>query len=84
MRFFDIVLAGALAASAYAQSKIAITSAPKNVQAGSSVTIKWSGGDSSAPVTITLREGPSNNLNTITTLTSTCSHYSGIASRAHD
>jgi len=58
----------AFAVAVLAQN-IAFTSVPTSVTVGQTYDITWSGGDSS-PVTIILRSGSSNNLQTISTITS--------------
>jgi hypothetical protein len=61
------VLSATLFSHALAQAKIAFTSVPAVAIAGQTYNITWGGGDGS-PVTITLREGNSNDLKTIATL----------------
>ncbi|KAI9681138.1 MAG: hypothetical protein M1817_002420 [Caeruleum heppii] len=71
MHFFKTVLVAASALSlASAQAILAFTSTPTSVTAGEPVTITYAGGDASAPVSIILRQGSSNDLRTVGTLTS--------------
>jgi len=67
----SIVSVALFAVYAVAQSSIAFTSFPTNVQAGQTYNLTWEGGDSTQPVTILLRQGDPNNLQTVTSLTST-------------
>jgi len=62
-----LLMGASLVAYALAQTKIAFTSVPAVAVAGDSYNITWGGGDGSA-VTITLRQGDPNDLNTIATL----------------
>ena len=62
-----LLLSASLFSYAVAQTKIAFTSVPAVAIAGQSYNLTWGGGDGS-PVTITLREGDSNELKTIATL----------------
>ncbi|ETI25885.1 hypothetical protein G647_02662 [Cladophialophora carrionii CBS 160.54] len=62
-----LLLGASLFTYAVAQTKIAFTSVPAVANAGESYNITWGGGDGS-PVTITLREGNSNDLKTVATL----------------
>ncbi|KAK8213409.1 hypothetical protein M8818_002708 [Zalaria obscura] len=63
--------ASVLASYALAQStRLAFTSTPASVTAGQAVTIKYSAADTTAPVTIILRKGDPNDLQTIAVLTS--------------
>lgn len=74
MRFFSAAFVGvsALVSLAAAQSNtLFFTSVPDLVTVGQTYTIKYTAPDSSSPVTITLRKGPSTDLSTIATLTST-------------
>ncbi|KAI9760476.1 MAG: hypothetical protein M1835_000156 [Candelina submexicana] len=76
MQYFKALLVGAFAAVAVAQQQtgtiqINAQTVPKVVTAGVPVPIGYSGGDPSAPVTITLRKGPSDNLATLNDLTTT-------------
>jgi Ser-Thr-rich glycosyl-phosphatidyl-inositol-anchored membrane family len=51
-------------------ANIAFTHAPgSSVQAGQPFTIMWDGADDSAPVTITLKQGDPNNLQTVALIT---------------
>ncbi|KAI9837600.1 MAG: hypothetical protein M1838_004789 [Thelocarpon superellum] len=65
-----LVGASALISAVAAQSDLAFTSTFTSVTAGKPVSVTYSGGDKTAPVTISLREGPSNNLGAPTVLTS--------------
>ncbi|KIV89813.1 hypothetical protein PV10_07185 [Exophiala mesophila] len=58
------VVGAALVASAFAQGRLAFTSTPGTAVQGSTYNISWSGGDGSA-VTLTLRKGDPNDLETI-------------------
>lgn len=58
------VVGAALVASVVAQGRLAFTSTPGTAVQGSSYNISWSGGDGSA-VTLTLRKGDPNDLETI-------------------
>jgi len=71
MLFKSVVGAALFAVAAVAQTVIQFTSFPSSVQVGSTYQITWQGGDSSAPATIILRKGPSGNLGTVETLTTT-------------
>jgi len=74
MRFFQSALlaVSALASVALAQSStLSFTKVPTSVTVGQSYTIEWKTSDTTSPITITLRKGPSGNLKTISTLTST-------------
>ncbi|EXJ57079.1 hypothetical protein A1O7_07423 [Cladophialophora yegresii CBS 114405] len=62
-----LLLGASLFTYAVAQTRIAFTSVPAVANAGESYNITWGGGDGS-PVTITLREGNSNDLKTVATL----------------
>lgn len=67
MRFFEVVLSGAALISA--ALAVEFNSWPSTVKAGQTVTLTYSPKD--AATTIILRKGPSTNLNTLQTLTST-------------
>jgi len=68
MRFFETILSGAaLVAAAMA---LTIDTYPSSVVAGQTYTITYSPKDNT-PTTFLLRQGPSGNLNTIDTLTTT-------------
>ncbi|KMU76026.1 LOW QUALITY PROTEIN: extracellular matrix protein [Coccidioides immitis RMSCC 3703] len=70
MHFFRTLLAAAaLIASTVAQSELAFTSFPSDVQVGKPVAVTWAGGDATKPVTIKLRKGPSDDLKDIAVLT---------------
>lgn len=72
MRFFHTVVgAFALISSVVAQTapSLGFTSAPSSVRAGQTYTIEYAA-PAGQPVTITLRKGASNNLDTIGALTS--------------
>ncbi|KAI4177947.1 MAG: hypothetical protein LQ343_000031 [Gyalolechia ehrenbergii] len=71
MHFIKSLLIGAAAIVAViAQSSpIAFTSTPASVQAGRSVVLRWGGGDDNQPVTITLKRGDANNLQTVSLIT---------------
>ena len=65
MRFFTAVASAAFAALAAAQSNgLGFTSTPTSAQAGSQVTIRYNAPNDN-PVTITLRKGDPDNLQTI-------------------
>ncbi|MDI1491366.1 MAG: hypothetical protein OHK93_002575 [Ramalina farinacea] len=67
----SFVLFASLISSAIAQTsnRISFTQTPpSSVKAGSSVTLKWSGGNDQ-PVTITLKQGDPNNLQTVSLIT---------------
>ena len=71
MRFFTALFGVVtFAIVALAQSTIQITSIPSSVTVGQPVTITWSGGDPTQPVTLILRSGNPGDLTTITTITS--------------
>jgi len=66
----SVVSMALVAAYAVAQSStLQFTSFPANVQAGTQVTLTWTGGDSTQPVTILLKQGDPTNLDTVGTLT---------------
>ncbi|KAL5423170.1 hypothetical protein PMIN04_004139 [Paraphaeosphaeria minitans] len=67
MRFFEIVLSGAALLSA--ALAVELNSWPESVKAGQTVTLTYSPKD--AATTIILRKGPSTNLDTLQTLTTT-------------
>ncbi|KAL8943540.1 MAG: hypothetical protein Q9216_000998 [Gyalolechia sp. 2 TL-2023] len=71
MHFTKSLLVGAAAVVAViAQSSpIAFTSTPASVEAGRSVVLRWGGGDDSQPVTITLKRGDTDNLQTVSLIT---------------
>ncbi|OCK96973.1 uncharacterized protein K441DRAFT_26440 [Cenococcum geophilum 1.58] len=74
MRFFQSALlaVSALASAALAQSDtLSFTNVPTSVTVGNSYPIEWKTSDTTSPITILLRKGPSGNLLTISTLTST-------------
>merc|ERR1711881_638803 len=58
-------------AAAQAAGQLAFTTLPGSIQAGQSYTLEWAGGDATAPVTIILRQGDPNNLDTVSTITTT-------------
>ncbi|KAJ4296193.1 hypothetical protein N0V90_006237 [Kalmusia sp. IMI 367209] len=66
MRFFEVVLSGAALISA--ALAVEFNSWPESVKAGQTVTLTYSPKD--AATTIILRKGPSTNLDTLETLTS--------------
>ncbi|KAL8720676.1 MAG: hypothetical protein Q9225_002505 [Loekoesia sp. 1 TL-2023] len=66
---FLLVAATAVVAVVAQSRQIAFTSTPASVTAGSSVTLRWGGGDDSQPVTITLKRGDTNNLQTVSLIT---------------
>lgn len=71
MRFFTALFGIAtFAVAVLAQGGIQFTSVPPSVNVGQSYTITWSGGDSTQPVTIVLREGNPGDLTTVATITS--------------
>ncbi|KAF7508930.1 hypothetical protein GJ744_008486 [Endocarpon pusillum] len=71
MRFIATLATGAAClATAVAQVPIAFTSVPVPAIVGQPANITWAGGDGVTPVTITLRKGDPQNLQTISTLTS--------------
>lgn len=59
-----LLASASLLAVALAQTKIAFTSVPAEVEAGDTYNITWGGGNDS-PVTLTLRKGDPNDLETI-------------------
>lgn len=63
-----------LAALALAQNKVAFTSLPATLDVGDSFNITWAGGDGT-PVTLTLRQGNPNDLNTVSTIASNVDGY---------
>ncbi|TID16499.1 extracellular matrix protein [Venturia nashicola] len=69
----SVVSVAVFAAAAIAQStNLAFTSfPPTTVAAGSPITLNWIGGDSTAPVTITLKKGLSTDLKDVGVITST-------------
>jgi len=68
--FSKVLLAGAFAALAAAQSTVlTFTRVPNPVTDGQAQAITYSTNDTITPVTIILRQGPSGNLQTISTLT---------------
>lgn len=67
MRFFELVLSGAALISA--TLAVEFNSWPESVKSGETITLTYSPKD--AATTIILRKGPSGNLNTLDTLTST-------------
>lgn len=68
MRFFQTILSGAALIAAAAA--LTIDTFPANVVAGETYTVTYSPKDNT-PTTFILRQGPSGNLNTIETLTTT-------------
>ncbi|KAF2214825.1 hypothetical protein CERZMDRAFT_120414 [Cercospora zeae-maydis SCOH1-5] len=69
--FVKSILVGALAALAAAQSAaISFTNPLPQARVGQSFELTWQTNDASAPVTILLRKGDANNLQTVSTLTS--------------
>ena len=70
MRFSTALRAGALLATALAQQiPLAFTTLPPaQVTVGQPIKLAWSGG-TSAPVTITLKKGPADNLATVAIVT---------------
>lgn len=68
MRFTQTLFAGAALVAA-AMAQLAINDFPASVEAGESYTITYSGGEENAPTTFILRQGANENLDTITTLT---------------
>ncbi|KAK2741916.1 hypothetical protein FQN57_005475 [Myotisia sp. PD_48] len=71
MHFFKTLVAGALlVASTVAQQTLQFTSFPTTLTPGQAFNVQWIGGDATLPVTITLRKGPSGNLDDIAVLTS--------------
>ncbi|KAF2773234.1 hypothetical protein EJ03DRAFT_323741 [Teratosphaeria nubilosa] len=68
--FTKSLILGAFAGFAAAQSaSLTFTSVPDSITEGQAVTLKYTTNDASSPVTITLRKGDSNNLQTVSTLT---------------
>lgn len=67
MRFFEVVLSGAALVSA--ALAVEFNSWPNSVKAGETVTLTYS--PKNAATTILLRKGPSGDLTTLQTLTST-------------
>ncbi|TKX22468.1 hypothetical protein C1H76_5250 [Elsinoe australis] len=73
MHFFSTVAAGAIAFASLAAAQstvLGFTSVPTSVRAGQAATIRYDAQDLSEPVTITLRKGDADDLDTIQTLTS--------------
>ncbi|KAM3418644.1 extracellular matrix protein [Cercospora zeina] len=69
--FVKSIVVGALAALAAAQSAaISFTNPLPQARVGQSLELTWQANDASAPVTILLRKGDANNLQTVSTLTS--------------
>lgn len=81
MHFFQSILLSALATVALAELQFT-KGPPGGVRAGQSVTLEWSGADESAPVTITLQEGTSDNLKTVSTITRKYNLYSIFRARS--
>jgi hypothetical protein len=72
--FSKSILVSAFAALAYAQSSVlSFTRVPNPVTAGEATAITYATNDTTTPVTIILRKGPSGNLQTVSTLTGSCS-----------
>ncbi|MCJ1481637.1 hypothetical protein MMC06_001796 [Schaereria dolodes] len=70
MYFSTTLLVGAsFVVAAWAQNKIAFTQVPSSVTAGDPTTLKWGGGDGTSLVTIELKKGNPDNLQTISVLT---------------
>ena len=68
--FTKALLVSALAAYAAAQSAVlTFTKVPNPVTDGQPQAITFATNDTASPVTITLRKGPSGNLQTVTVLT---------------
>ncbi|MCJ1271691.1 hypothetical protein MMC22_011596 [Lobaria immixta] len=65
-----LVVGASFVVAALAQSKIQFTSQPSNVKVGVPVEVTWINGDNT-PVTITLREGKSTDLQDVEVLTTT-------------
>lgn len=66
--FRSLLAIAPLAAFAYAQAtKVAFTSLPATLTVGDSFNITWAGGDGSS-VTLTLRRGNPNDLDTVNTI----------------
>lgn len=80
----SVVSVAVFAAAAMAQSSgLAFTSfPPTTVAAGSPVTLTWIGGDSSAPVTITLKKGLSTDLKDVGVITSKHFYYHSAPARS--
>ncbi|KAL1883124.1 hypothetical protein VTK73DRAFT_9491 [Phialemonium thermophilum] len=64
MKFFTAAAVAFLAA--VAQAKVAFTNSAFDVEAGKPITLTWAG--NSGPVTITLKNGPADNLKTVTVI----------------
>ena len=77
MLFSKIFACASVIATAIAQStsRIAFTVLPQTIQAGQDITLHWGGGDGS-PVTLTLQQGTTQNLQTVELLTGSASGYS--------
>ncbi|KAF2099794.1 hypothetical protein NA57DRAFT_75299 [Rhizodiscina lignyota] len=69
MHFFKSLIVCASALATLVAADIQFTSAPNGAEAGHTYDLAWSGADSSSPVTILLRKGPSNDLTTVSTIT---------------
>merc|ERR1711881_288653 len=64
-----IILAGLSALAAAQSTTLTFTEVPQTVTDGQEQTIRYTSEDNSTPVTILLRKGPSENLQTVSTLT---------------
>ncbi|KAG6999265.1 hypothetical protein G7Y79_00036g072210 [Physcia stellaris] len=67
MHFSQLLLIGASFVAS--TTAIAFTTLPASVQAGVPTELKWDGNDPSEPVTITLKQGPPDNLITVAVIT---------------
>lgn len=75
--FTNAILLGAFAALAAAQSSVLVfTHVPNPITDGQAQAITFATNDTTTPVTILLRQGQSNNLQTVSTLT--CEYIQGL------
>lgn len=68
MRFFSTIVGAAALISSVVAQDLGITKAPSSVQAGQTYTIEYTA-PAGAAVSLILRKGDPNNLDTLTTLT---------------
>ncbi|KAJ6103409.1 hypothetical protein N7486_005836 [Penicillium sp. IBT 16267x] len=70
MHFATILAVSAsLITLGYAADPLSFTSWPADIAAGKPVTLTWTGGNTNGPVTLTLRKGPSGNLQDVEIIT---------------